>query len=104
MRKSGKLTKSGILKGRDAQKNRQQEYLPIIEYNSMVNEKTLVANTRNKPVSPSPKRQDVVHEHVIKSGKYKLKKDTRSYPNERDNPILDIKGVQPKVKQYVIRF
>ena len=70
----------------------------------MVNEKTMVANTKKKPVSPSPKRQDVVHEHVIKSGKYKLKKDTRSYPNERENPILDIKRVQPKVKQYVIRF
>ena len=52
MRKSGKLNKSGILKGRDAQKNRQQEYLPIIEYNSMVNEKTMVANTKKKPVSP----------------------------------------------------
>ena len=70
----------------------------------MVNEKTMVANTKNKPVSPSPKRQDVVHEHVIKSGKYKLKKDTRPYPNERENPSLDIQGVQPKVKQYVIRF
>ena len=46
----------------------------------------------------------MVHEHVIKSGKFKLKKETFSHPNETVNPVLEVKRVQPKVKQYVIRF
>ena len=59
----------------------------------MVNEKTMVANSKDKRASKSPIRDEIIHEQIIKSGKYKLKKETYSNPNERENPILDIKRV-----------